>query len=293
MTTDRTTEAPRRPVLRYHGGKWKLAPWLMSFFPAHRVYVEPFGGGASVLMRKPRSYAEVYNDQWSVVVNVFRVLRDPDEAARLERMLRLTPFAREEFEGTDLAGVADPVDRARRTILRSFAGFGNASTNGDYATGFRSNGNRSGTTPAHAWAHYPDQIAAFVARLAGVCIEHRPASDVIRQHDSTSTLLYVDPPYPHGTRNMRRGNTAYVHDMSDDDHRDLAGVLRSVEGMVVLSGYPCELYDRELYPDWERHERAHHADGARDRTEVAWLNPACAAALRAQASQQTLNIGAA
>jgi site-specific DNA-adenine methylase len=65
--------SPRRPVLRYHGGKWKLAEWVISLFPPHRTYVEPFGGAASVLMRKSRAYAEIYGDMDGEVVNVFEM----------------------------------------------------------------------------------------------------------------------------------------------------------------------------------------------------------------------------
>jgi DNA adenine methylase len=201
-----------RPVLRYHGGKWKLAPWIIANMPSHRVYVEPYGGAASVLMRKPRSYAEVYNDCWDAVVNVFRVLRDAEKAARLQYLIELTPFARTEFESNSDDNDDDDVECARRTILRSFAGFGSAATNREYATGFRANSNRSGTTPAHDWANYPALIAAFVERMRGVVIENKDAVDVIEQHDSSDTLFYLDPPYLHETRNMQRGNAAYAHE---------------------------------------------------------------------------------
>lgn len=270
-----------RPVLRYHGGKWKLAPWIISHMPPHRVYVEPFGGGASVLLRKPRSYAEVYNDLWSTVVNVFRVLRDPVQAEQLRKALELTPFARDEFAQAYIQETDNPIERARKTILRSFAGFGSASTNGEFMTGFRANSNRSGTTPAHDWQHYPQYIPAFVERLQGVLIENRPAIDVIQQQDSDQALHYVDPPYVHATRNMRRGNASYAVEMTDDDHARLAEVLHSVEGMVLLSGYRSDLYDR-LYGDWTRIEREAHADGAQPRIEVLWFNKACANAQRQQ-----------
>ena len=261
-------------MLRYHGGKWKLAEWIISYFPAHRVYVEPFGGGGSILLRKPRSYAEVYNDLWDVVVNVFCVMRDPKKAEQLKAAIELTPFSRTEFNSTfgHRPKKMGDVEAARLAILRSFAGFGSASTNGDYATGFRCNSNRSGTTPAHDWVNYPSHIHDFVERLKGVAIENRPAVEVIVQHDGPHTLFYVDPPYPLSTRNMARGNAAYACDMSDDDHRELAKTLRSVKGAVVLSGYHCELYDQELYPDWITAERLHLADGARKRTEAIWMN---------------------
>lgn len=270
-----------RPVLRYHGGKWKLAPWIIEHMPPHRVYVEPFGGGGSVLLRKPRSYAEVYNDLWSTVVNVFRVLRDPIQSEQLRKLLELTPFAREEFVQAYIQETDSPVERARKTILRSFAGFGSASTNGEFMTGFRANSNRSGTTPAHDWQNYPQYIPAFVERLQGVLIENRPAIDVIQQQDSDQALHYVDPPYVHAARNMARGNAAYAIEMTDDDHRALADVLHRAKGMVMLSGYRSALYD-ELYGDWTRIEREAHADGAQPRIEVLWLNEACANAQRQQ-----------
>lgn len=270
-------QPPTRPVLRYHGGKWMIAPWIASHLPPHRIYVEPFGGAASVLMRKPRSYAEVYNDRWDTVVNVFQVLRDPGSAEELERLLRLTPFARTEFEDISEQGLSSlgPIERARKTILRSFAGFGSAATNGDYSTGFRSNSNRSGTTPAHDWVNYPDRIQAFTNRLRGVVIENRDALEVMRQHDTSETVHYVDPPYPQEVRNLQRGNWAYAHEMTDDHHRILADGLKQLDGMVVLSGYESALYS-DLYGDWETVERTAIADGGRRRVEVLWFNPATA-----------------
>jgi len=236
-----------RPILRYHGGKWKLAPWIIANMPSHRVYVEPFGGGGSVLLRKQRSYAEVYNDKWDMVVNVFRVLRDRESAEELARLLTLTPFSRVEFEGcgdVDIEAISDPIERARRTIFRSQAGFGSAASNARYSTGFRSNSNRSGTTPAQDWINYPAHVRTYVERLSGVIIEHRDAAGVMRQHDGEQTLHFVDPPYVHDTRNMQ--HAAYAHELTDQDHVALAAALHGLSGMVLLAGYPSALYE-ELY----------------------------------------------
>lgn len=250
-----------------------LAPWIIGHFPPHRVYVEPFGGGASVLIRKPRSYAEVYNDAWGDVVNVFRVLRD--HGKDLAKQLYLTPFSRDEFEATSDPS-DDPIERARKTIFRSMAGFGSAAVNGKYATGFRANSNRSGTTPARDWFNYPEHVESFVERFRGVVIENRDAWAVMQQHDTPETLHYVDPPYVHETRNMARGNAAYEVEMNDDQHVQLLANLATLDGMVVLSGYRCALYDAAL-GDWVRVDREAKADGARDRVESLWLNPAAAA----------------
>lgn len=267
--------AVTRPALRYHGGKFRLAPWILQFLPPHRVYVEPFGGGASVLLRKDRSHAEVYNDLDGEVVNLFQVVRDNGE--ELVRRVELTPFAREEFTQA-YQDCDDPLERARRTLIRSYMGFGSAGASGQ-STGFRANSNRPNKTPAHDWAGFPCALASIVDRFRGVVIENRDAMKCMLHHDQETTLHYVDPPYVHSTRNLRTRAPAYRHEMSDQDHRQLAESLRNLRGMVVLSGYPCEMYDQELFPDWERHECRALADGAKERTEVLWLNPACSAAL--------------
>jgi DNA adenine methylase len=276
---------PRRPVLRWHGGKWRLAPWIIGHFPAHRVYVEPFGGAASVLLRKPRSYGEVYNDLDDEVVTLFRVLRDPGQSTELVRHLTLTPFARTEFLGA-YEQTEDPVERSRRLIVRSYMGFGSnahaTEQKGHRSTGFRSNSNRSGTTPAQDWGNYPACLAAIVDRFAGVVVENRPAADVIAQHDGPDTLIYADPPYLPELR--ARGNKydlawrMYRHELSRQDHAELLEALDQVRGMVVLSGYADALYDDRL-AHWRRVEKATYADGARPRTEVLWINPAAVAAL--------------
>ena len=257
----------KRPVLRWHGGKWLLAPWIISHFPKHRVYVEPFGGAGSVLMRKPRCYAEVWNDLDGEVVNLFQVMRS-DMSMRLVEILRLTPFAAEEYklayEKSD-----DPIERARRLVVRSFMGFG--SNGHQRKTGFRSNSNRSGTTPAHDWINYPDCLVLCIERLQGVVILNRDAMEVMDRHDGPETLHYVDPPYLPETRDS---GSDYAHEMTTDEHIKLLDFLHTLDGSVVLSGYPSPLYDAAL-SDWSRIERPALADGAKARTEVIWINPMC------------------
>jgi DNA adenine methylase len=251
-----------------------LAPWIIDHFPAHRVYVEPFGGAGSVLMRKPRAYAEVWNDLDDHVVNLFRILRS-DKAGQLVEMLRLTPFSFSEFsEAYDDA--CDELEKARRLVVRSFMGFGSNGHN--RVTGFRANSNRSGTTPAHDWANYPEALALVVERLKAVVIEHRDALKVMAAHDGPQTLHYVDPPYVFETRADLSKD--YAHEMTDDDHSALLTFLRGLVGMVVLSGYPSDLYDNML-SDWQRVERKAFADGAQERTEVLWINPSASKALDA------------
>lgn len=297
-----------RPALRYHGGKFRLAPKLLHIFPEHRVYTEAFGGAASVLLLKPRCHAEIYNDLDGEIVNVFRVLQDRTSAAELERMLRVTPFAREEFELSYKRG-GSPIERARRCIIRSFMGFGSDSISRLKAsragfntrlssakgtgfrfhmrTGFRWNSNQSGTTPATDWSHYPNYIGAFTERLTGVVIEKRDAKVILEKMDRPETLHYVDPPYPSDVRRITGGKLVehrYKFEMTDRQHTDLSETLHKLHGMVIISSYRGELYER-LYHGWKTLDWTSPQfcgttnTGDTMRTECIWLNEAAWSAM--------------
>src|ERR1044071_1533005 len=261
-----------RPLLRYFGGKWRLAPWIISHFPNHACYTEAFGGGASVLLRKTKVIAEVYNDLDSELVNLFKVARE--RGAELRQLLFLTPYSREEFNLSYKPSLCD-LEQARRTIVRSYMGFGSTMTRRTregrlMRTGFRAYSKKNRRSiPAADWANYALVFDRLIERLRGVVIENRPALEILKKHDGPQTLHYVDPCYLHELRGRSDG---YGHEMNQADHELLLDSILKLSGMVVLSGYDSRLYDSALQ-GWKKKSLRTMADGARPRTECLWLSP--------------------
>ncbi|EDV2726007.1 DNA adenine methylase [Salmonella enterica subsp. enterica] len=267
-------ETIKHPAIRYHGGKFRLASWIINHFPAHRCYVEPFGGAASVLLKKEPSDAEVYNDLDGDVVNLFRVLRSPDSRQSLIDACALTPYSRSEFrcayEQTD-----DPIEQARRLIVRATMGFGSAGATKS-RTGFRLDTKLNSATAQKIWARQPDNLAAVGSRFAGVLVENRDAIQCMQDHDTASTLHFVDPPYVHDTRVNVAKNSAYRFEMTNSEHSVLLASLKELSGMVIVCGYDSDLYNDSL-SSWKRVTRTTAANGhsgSVQRTECLWINPA-------------------
>ena len=115
--TDLPIEAPKRrsAALRYPGSKWSLAQDIVNQFGAHYHYVEPYFGSGAVFFSKPVSPHELINDMNSLVVNLFRVLRDRTD--ELLFALEATPWSRDEYDSSHVL-TGDTLEDARRFVTR-------------------------------------------------------------------------------------------------------------------------------------------------------------------------------
>lgn len=232
-------------------------------------------------MRKTRSPVEIYNDLDDLIVNLFRVLRDPVKAERLRQQMALTPLSRVEMETAwNHPRDGDDVERARKLCVVSSLAFGTVRVgkHGNGApSGFRCYPEKAKNTLKKTfsmWAGWPTHIPSFCERLQGVIIESKPAIELIQKWDAPDLLVYADPPYLHETRVTDLED--YGHEMTRTDHVELARCLRSIKGMVVVSGYDSDLY-RKIYGGWQTIRMDTHTfsgiAGGSKRTETLWLSP--------------------
>ena len=262
----------KRIVFGWYGGKYSHLDWLLPLLPECHHYCEPFGGSAAVLLNRPPSPVETYNDVDGEVVNFFRVLRN--QQAKLLRCIALTPFSREEFfDAVDSNGrrVSD-LERARRFFVRARqvrTGLAQTASLGRWANCKRTSRNGMSGVVSR-WLGSVEMLPDVAERLLRVQIENRPAAEVLRLYDDDDTLFYCDPPYPHGSRG---DDKAYEFEMSDSQHRGLARLLHGAKARVALSGYRCDLLD-SLYSDWRMVEappkQCHSSKGIR--VEAMWMN---------------------
>lgn len=261
-----------QPPFAYFGGKTTTARRIVEHLPSHLHYVEPFAGSLAVLLAKPRSRMETVNDLDGAVMTFWRVLRD--RPVELARVCHLTPHSRGEWEACEDLEVPDELEQARRIWVRLTQGRSGRLVR----TGWRHYVAPGATTTAFPTYldGYVDRLAVAAERLHHVTLECRPALELIEKYGADpDVLLYVDPPYLGSTRGSY--DNAYRHEMRGDDaHRELAAALRTCRASVVLSGYPSDLYDLELFPDWHRMAfssgTGQGGDGWSKRTEVLWSN---------------------
>lgn len=254
-----------KAIFKYPGGKWSIAKWIISFFPEHHSYLEPFAGSLAVLMNKERSNIETVNDLDGNVVNLFEWIRKDPE--RLAHEIYYTPYSRQVYDDAySQMPQENSFERAVNFYIRLNMGYG-FRTNGEKVGWKNDIQGREKAYAARDWANIPEMIWQIAERLRGVQIECRPAIEVIRRFNYPNVLVYGDPPYLLNTRHGKQ----YRFEMDDKGHDMLLDVLLEHKGPVVLSGYDNELYNDRLR-GWSKEEKICRSQTGSKKKEIVWMN---------------------
>lgn len=255
-----------RAIIKYPGSKWSMAEWIISKFPPHHSYLEPFFGSGAVLFKKERSKIETINDLDGDVVNLFEWIRnDPEQLAAAIYMI---PYARDVYERAwaEQHTERDPFQRAVNFYIRMMMGHGFRTT-GEIVGWKNDVQGREAAYATRHWCQLPEMIMVAAERLRGVQIDNRPAVEIISRFNFPNVMIYADPPYLLSTRNRAQ----YRHEMTEDEHVDLLEALIAHRGPVLLSGYQSDLYE-DMLRGWNKETLEVRNQLSAHRTEVLWTN---------------------
>jgi len=235
----------RLSFFSYFGGKQRLVKTILPLLPKHILYVEVFGGSAAVLLNKPPSPVEVYNDIDRLLVNLFMVVRDhPREFARRVQSLPYSRLLYERWQRQVKNGrlTGNQLEQAVRYyyMLRS-SFFSHVEKGWRFATK---------TDEASRLYNSIGEVETIARRLQHVYLDHLDFRRCIRNWDRPDTFFFLDPPY-FGTVPYRKGIKAFTA----QDHEDLATLLRDVKGKWLLT-YNDHPSVRALYNDFKMVEVA-------------------------------------
>jgi len=254
----------------YFGGKSYSGEWIISHFPEHNCFVDVFCGMNNILFRKKPSRIEIVNDKNSILINIFRQLRNNSE--EFIRKIDSFPYSREEFEYycNDNYKEFYKLNDLDKAVVGYF--IYSASFNG---RGFLGSGFSAAKTknPAKKWYNKKEKLEEFRKRLSQVVIENLDYEDVINQYDSKDTLFYMDPPYFLGKERKVGGKHYNIDMFSEEEHYNFLNYIKGINGKIILSGYDSYLYNQELKA-WrnERKDYAKRSGANKIATEILWFN---------------------
>jgi DNA adenine methylase len=263
--------SPIRPPFKIHGGKYYLSKWIISKFPAEyekMTYIEPFCGAASTLINKKMSVEEAINDIDIGIIKILRTIRD--QCGDFVKCLKKIKYTKENFDLASLRNdFADELDAAINEIILRRMSRGGLKKAFSWSKRFR--GGKPGDE--NAWETIITALPIISERLDKVYIFNKNAIDVLKAYNKDDVLTYIDPPYLPDTRNS---TNVYQHEMTVNQHIELADYLKTFRGKVCLSGYQSVLYSK-MYKNWrvEKKKIANHASQKKHKDtkeEILWLN---------------------
>lgn len=241
-----------KAIVPWYGAKRQIASDIVKIIGKHKAYWEPFCGSMAVLMVKPECGMETVNDLHGDLINLARVIRDPELGLQLYQRTHKTLFAEDIFRDAKTAlsqpktGDSIDVDRAYKYFVMSWMGINGVSGTKRYNYQFALRWCLGGGQGATRWQNVVKSIPAWHQRLRNVVIINRDAFDILKNiRDEAGTVIYCDPPY------VEKGSK-YLHDFSDEKHSELEGLLsRFKKTLVIVSYYDCPEVSR-IYSNWHK-----------------------------------------
>lgn len=262
-----------RPLVKYHGGKGRIFKWIVPLLPDHLTYCEPFGGAASVLLNKRKSNREIYSDLEETIVNLMSVVKNDLET--FKNIVEKIPYSKEVYLkyrdvyfSNGFKNLSS-VDKAVVTYVTKRMSRGGLCGTFSWSSRIYS----TGPAEVHCWNSALNNLNLVHKRLKDVELYCDNAFNILKKYDSRDTLFYLDPPY---LQSSRVSPNVYLFEMTENQHCELAEICNGLQGKVLLSGYPSDLYNH-LYKDWrcERKETPNHSSHSKKKEkkiECLWMN---------------------
>jgi len=241
--------------VQWYGGKGQMVKKIIPYIPEGYPYVEPYCGAASIFWHlNPPRKVEVLNDIYGEIINLFRVLQNPETFEELAHRLTWTLYSLDEFRKALTINLdnSDSVTAAWACFVRQNQGFagGVARTEGHWGKAITAT-DRGMSGTSNRWRGRLHLLETWHDRLSRVQLDNRDALDVIKYWDTDNTVFYLDPPYVVSTRKEKN---VYDYETDDNHHEKLIDILLKIKGQAVLSGYDTPLYQRLLESGWKKIE---------------------------------------
>lgn len=249
--------------ITYYGGKQTMLKHILPLIPPHKVYTEPFCGGAAVLFAKHPVDAEIINDidmnlttfYWTALmyyqelkVEISKTLHSRDMHAHAAHILQYPQFF-------------TAAQRAWAVWAACKMGFA-SKMDGTFGYDF------SGGMPKkirNAKDEFTEQICS---RLERVTIENRNALDVINTYDGHDAFHFVDPPYVNSDCGHYEGR------FNENNLAELLELLCKIKGKFMLTMFPIHIIEEYANKQgWSIHrvERTISASKTNRRKQEEWI----------------------
>lgn len=236
-------------IMAWPGGKdgAGVAQQLINEIPPHKVFVSAFLGDCAILRRKRPASANIGIDLDRA--NVERWANRPPIAPLQLFCCSSIEWLRHRFGCYQVAEIGVSVRAAEcgGEVLGDACGAENGGDRRRNLAGLKD----------HATAALSGDLVGNVAASSG------------SQSTDAEAFVYADPPYMLSSR--RSKGRLYEHELTDDQHVELLTTLKMLPCNVMVSHYPCDLYDRAL-AGWRSFTFTVQTRGGAKATEKVWCN---------------------